>query len=273
MPELPEVETTRQGITPFVSGASITDVIVRNSRLRWPIPPNLESTIRGLTIMGVERRAKYLLFDLQQGWLLWHLGMSGSLRALTTPQAPGKHDHVDISLNNGNILRYRDPRRFGCLLWIPDDWRHHALLQHLGPEPLSPDFTGPILLTALKNRKVAIKIAIMDAHIVVGVGNIYANEALFRAKLNPRTPAQHLTLTQCIRLVSEIKQLLHEAIAAGGSSLRDYVNSQGDAGYFQQNYAVYNRKDQACRDCATPISTLTQGQRTTFYCAQCQPEC
>ena len=270
MPELPEVETTRRGIAPVLTGLSVESVLVREPRLRWPVPEDLPARLAGRTLKSVHRRAKYLLFDFGDGWLLAHLGMSGSLRILTDDAPYKKHDHVEIVLGSGIRLRYHDPRRFGCLLWIPDDWRQHALIRELGPEPLSEDFDAAYLKAALGNRNVAIKLALMDNHVVVGVGNIYASESLFRARIHPDTPAGKLTGPQRTRLVAEVKAVLEAALESGGSTLRDYVNGSGEPGYFQQTLYVYDRTDQPCRVCGTPIRQMRQGQRSTFYCESCQ---
>jgi formamidopyrimidine-DNA glycosylase len=270
MPELPEVETTRRGVAPYLLGKPILDIIVREARLRWPVPPDLGARLRGATIVSVERRAKYLLLDVGLGTLIVHLGMSGSLRFVTSDTPVQKHDHVDLILPD-TVLRYRDPRRFGAILWHPGPPETHPLLLALGPEPLSADFDGAVLFQATRRRGSAIKLAIMDNHLVVGVGNIYANEALFLAGIGPLRAAQDLNRTECDRLAAAIVQVLTEAIAAGGSTLRDFVGAGGQPGYFQQSYQVYARADRPCHACGEPIRHIRQGQRSSFYCPRCQP--
>lgn len=269
MPELPEVETTLRGLTPYLLGQSIVEVTIRNAHLRWPIPAELPELLRGKTVQTMTRRAKYLLFKFEHGTLLIHLGMSGSLRLLTEYQPADKHDHFELLLQNGNRMRLRDPRRFGSVLWQVEG-ATHPLLSRLGAEPLQATFTAEQLYQAAQRCRRAIKILLMENKVVVGVGNIYANEALFRSGIAPFCPANQLGVAQCEKLVREIKNTLTEAIAQGGSSLRDYVNSDGKQGYFQQNYSVYGREGQPCRRCATPIKMLRQGQRASFYCPHCQ---
>lgn len=273
MPELPEVETTRLGLVPVV-GQIVAKVEVRNAALRWPVPSELSSVLVGRTLSQVSRRAKYILGSFTQGadtgTLILHLGMSGRLCLLERYFPPERHDHVDIQFTDGRVVRLRDPRRFGAVLWAQGDVNQHALLNQLGPEPLTEAFTGEYLYQHIRTRSVAIKIAIMDAHLVVGVGNIYASESLFRAKLNPQMPAKNLTRKQCARLVAEIKATLSDALAAGGSSLRDFFGADGNPGYFQQSYFVYGRTDEPCRVCGKPIVSIRLGQRSTFYCKACQ---
>ncbi|MBZ0091265.1 MAG: bifunctional DNA-formamidopyrimidine glycosylase/DNA-(apurinic or apyrimidinic site) lyase [Sulfuricellaceae bacterium] len=270
MPELPEVETTRRGLEPHLAGQRIRAVIIRNPRLRQPIPAELPAILPGRTVKQVLRRAKYLLLDCERGWLIVHLGMSGSLRVLPEETPPEKHDHFDLVLENGLCMRLRDPRRFGAVLWTADDPLDHPLLARLGIEPLTDEFDGAWLHRQLRGRKTSIKQTLMDGHLLVGVGNIYANEALFRTGIRPQTAAQRLSRPRCDRLAQTIKETLLQALAAGGSSLRDFVDSAGKPGYFQQSYYVYSRQDQACRVCASPIRHLRQGQRSTFYCPACQ---
>lgn len=269
MPELPEVEITRRGIEPSIAGQTITSVIVRNRHLRWPVPRHLAETISGRTVQQVLRRAKYILVDCGNGWLILHLGMSGSLRVVPAKKPPEAHDHVDLVFG-GHAIRLRDPRRFGAVLWTTGDVLKHPLLVSLGPEPLGADFDGDVLYRASRGRRVSVKRFIMDHHVVVGVGNIYANESLFRAGINPRTAAGRITKARYARLVDEIKATLTAALAAGGSSLRDFVHSDGASGYFQQQYFVYDRTGEPCRVCKTPVRTSRQGQRSTFYCVRCQ---
>lgn len=270
MPELPEVETTLRGIEPYLKGRRIAEVCVREPRLRWPVPAALARDAAGQAIRGARRRAKYLLIDLERGSLILHLGMSGSLRVLepTTPLLA--HDHVDIVLDSGLALRYNDPRRFGSLLWTVDDPLGHPLLKRLAPEPLDAAFDGAYLERKTRGRKVAIKQLLMNSQIVVGVGNIYASEALFRARIDPRRAAGRLKRAQLDRLVRAVKRVLAMAIRAGGTTLRDYVSAEGSPGYFAQRLYVYERAGKACRVCGTKVRQLTQGQRSTYYCPACQ---
>jgi len=270
MPELPEVETTLRGIASHLTGQQVRDIVVRNPSLRWPIPPKLPELLRGQTIRQLQRRAKYLLFAFDHGTLILHLGMSGSLRILTAPMPADRHDHFDLVLHNGTVLRLRDPRRFGAVLWHEGDVAQHPLLAALGPEPLQDGFDAAHLYAATRKRTAAIKQVIMDSHVVVGVGNIYANEALFRAGIRPQLGAGKLSKERCARLVLSIREVLRAAIEKGGSSLRDYVNSDGKQGYFQQHYFVYGRTGEPCRQCGSAIKQLRQGQRSTFYCPVCQ---
>jgi len=270
MPELPEVETTLRGIAPHLTQMRVADVVIRNPQLRWPIPENLPLLLRGQTVRGLQRRAKYLLIAFDHGTLILHLGMSGSLRIQPVGTPPEKHDHFDLVLDAGQLLRLRDPRRFGAVLWHESDIALHPLLASLGPEPLGQDFTGEYLHRATRSRSVAIKQALMDSHLVVGVGNIYANESLFRAGIRPQLAANKLSLPRCQRLVQNIRDVLQEAIKQGGSTLRDFVHSDGSSGYFQQTYFVYGRTGEPCRVCNTAIKQIRQGQRSTFYCPVCQ---
>ncbi|MEQ1916032.1 MAG: bifunctional DNA-formamidopyrimidine glycosylase/DNA-(apurinic or apyrimidinic site) lyase [Gallionella sp.] len=267
MPELPEVETTRNGLAPHMVGALIVAAVVRNRSLRWPIP---DLPVDGRTILGLTRRAKYLLMDCGNGTLILHLGMSGSLRILPVGTPPASHDHFDLILTNGKLMRLRDPRRFGAVLWHEGDINSHPLLASLGPEPLQEDFDARYLHQALRGRSIAIKQALMDNHIVVGVGNIYANESLFRSGIKPQLAAGKVSLKRCARLVEEIRATLAAAIAKGGSTLRDFVHSDGSSGYFQQEYFVYGRAGVPCRLCGAPIKQIKQGQRSSFYCGNCQ---
>ncbi len=273
MPELPEVETTRRGLVPAMEGVRIDHAVVRERRMRQPISRALPKCVEGLTIRALDRRAKYLLIDCGTGTLIVHLGMSGRLWLVDRNTPPEKHDHFDLVLANGKAVRLRDPRRFGCVVWHPShggDVMQHKLLASLGPEPLSPDFNGAALYNATRNRGAAIKIVIMDSHVVVGVGNIYASEALFRAGISPRKAARRLTRAQCDTLAGVIRETLSKAITAGGSSIRDYVGSDGMAGNFQSNFAVYDREAQPCKHCGALVKRLLQGQRSTFYCSGCQ---
>lgn len=270
MPELPEVETVRRGLAPHLEGQVVETAITRDRRLRWPIPGNLARLVSGRTVRSLGRRGKYLLVDCGGGWLILHLGMSGSLRLLPREAAPGKHDHFDLVLGSGMAVRLTDPRRFGAVLWSAADPSGHRLLSGLAPEPLEPGFDAAWLHAHTRGRSAAIKTVLMDSHTVVGVGNIYASESLFRAGIDPRTAAGRLSMPRCQRLVDAIRSVLSEAIAAGGSTLRDFVGAGGEPGYFQQAHLVYGRDGEACRLCGGRIRLLRQGQRATYYCPSCQ---
>ena len=269
MPELPEVETTRRGIAQAVAGQVIETVIVREPRLRWRLPSGFAQQLAGQHIHAVERRAKYLLLQLDRGTLIVHLGMSGSLRVLpgTTPTL--KHDHVDIVLGSGQCLRFNDPRRFGSMHFT-DTPAQHPLLKKLAPEPLNEDFNADYLIAKAKHRKVAIKQFIMNGNLVVGVGNIYASEALFRAGIRPSRAAGRVRHEEFVELARAIKAVLNAAIRAGGTTLRDYVGADGTPGYFRQKLYVYERAGEPCRKCKTPIKQIRQGQRATYFCPRCQ---
>ncbi len=270
MPELPEVETTRRGIAPHLVGRRIDAVIVRQAHLRWPVPRQLRERLPGQRVDAVERRAKYLLVHTQAGSALLHLGMSGSLRVLAGDIAPGVHDHVDWRLDSGRILRYTDPRRFGCQLWqVPG--AQHKLLAGLGPEPLGGEFDGDYLWRKSRGRAAPVKTWLMDQKIVVGVGNIYAAEALFAARIHPARAAGSLSRARYARLALEVKRILEYAITRGGTTLRDFISPDGAPGYFEQELFVYGRAGQPCKVCGTPIRAITLGQRSTFYCPRCQP--
>lgn len=273
MPELPEVETVLRGLSPHLVGKEISGAWVREPRLRWPVSAILDQQVRGCRIQAMERRGKYLLFHLLRGKeshsLIAHLGMSGSLRLCPADMAPEKHDHLDLLLENGLCLRLRDPRRFSALIWS-DTPSTNPLLAKLGVEPLSEDFSGAILHALCRQRRTSIKLLIMDAHKVAGIGNIYANEALFHAGIHPHLAAGRLSRARCDRLAAAIKETLKKAIAAGGSSLRDFVDGHGRPGYFQQTYFVYGRTGEPCRICGTPIRQVPQGGRSSFFCPQCQ---
>ena len=273
MPELPEVEVTRRGIAPALTGNRITGVIARTPALRYPLPTNLASILGGTRLASVERRGKYLLLDFSHGHLLIHLGMSGSLRLVPASLAAEKHDHLDLVFaveDNRLALRLRDPRRFGAVLWLRGDPLDHPLLAVLGIEPLSEDFCAEWLRKELAGLTAAIKPTLRDGHRVVGIGNIYASESLFRAGIDPRRAAGRISPQRLERLVVAIKATLAAAIEAGGSSLRDFIHSDGSSGYFQQQYFVYGRGGEACRVCGGPIRELRQGQRATFFCPRCQ---
>lgn len=269
MPELPEVETSRRGIAPWVEHQVVETVTVRDRRLRWPVPDGLEQKLAGQTVRALRRRAKYMLFETDSGSALLHLGMSGSVRIVDPSEPAGKHDHVDIVLGNGKALRFRDPRRFGSLLWA-DDPAKHPLLASLGPEPLDDGFDGDHLWRASRGRRIAVKPFIMDASIVVGVGNIYASEALFAAGIHPRRAAGRVSRERYARLAETIRSVLKRAIRAGGTTLRDFHGGDGAPGYFRQKLDVYGRDGQPCRVCRSDIRVIVLGQRSTFYCLNCQ---
>lgn len=270
MPELPEVETSRRGIAPHIEGKRFQQVVIRQTMLRWPIPVNLADLLPGRLLVGVSRRGKYLLLETAKGTLILHLGMSGNLRITSPQQALLKHDHVDFIFEDGTVLRFNDPRKFGAVLWTSEPAERHPLLAALGPEPLSAQFDAGYLLKKTNNRRTAIKSLIMDSHIVVGVGNIYANEALFNAGIRPQRPAGELDANDCERLVSAIRSALERAIAMGGTTLRDFVNAEGKPGYFQQTLSVYGRKGQPCQLCTQPVELLKIAQRASYYCPNCQ---
>ena len=270
MPELPEVETTRRGIEPHVVGRRISRLLVHERRLRWPVDPKLAATFAGSAIRRAGRRAKYLLIETEAGTLILHLGMSGSLRVLPAVTPRIAHDHVDIELDSGQTLRFNDPRRFGSLLFTVDDPNLHPLLKQLAPEPLEDAFDGDYLWKVTRRRSVAIKQLIMNSRLVVGVGNIYASEALFRARIRPRRQARSLKRDECVRLARAIKATLAMAVKVGGTTLRDYVGADGNPGYFRQKLYVYERDGKPCRVCGKPVKQFTQGQRSTYWCAHCQ---
>jgi formamidopyrimidine-DNA glycosylase len=270
MPELPEVETTRRGIEPHVCGHRVKQLLVRQRQLRWPVPRQLEQLLAGQRIERVERRGKYLLLAVGQGTLIIHLGMSGSLRVLTGDTPPGPHDHIDLLIDTGSRLRYTDPRRFGAWLWTDAGVEQHPLLANLGPEPLSDAFSAEVLYRLSRGRKVAVKSFIMDSHVVVGVGNIYANEALFRAGIHPARAAGRIGGQRYQQLVEAIQSVLAEAIRQGGTTLRDFVGGEGKPGYFKQRLQVYDRRDAPCPRCATQLRETRIGQRSSFYCPACQ---
>ena len=270
MPELPEVETTRRGLAPLAVGRRIEAMLVYDPRLRWSVPPSLARRVAGRRIDALDRRSKYLLFRLSDDTLLVHLGMTGSLRAFTNPPARRTHDHVDIVLDSGVTLRYHDPRRFGAMLWLPPPAEAHPLLARLGPEPFDAACDATYLWRATRRRTAAIKLVLMDNHLVVGVGNIYANESLFRAGIRPTTPANRLSKPRLARLIGDVRATLTDALAKGGSTLRDFVDSRGEPGYFQLDYFVYGRQGLPCRLCGSLIRQIRQGGRATSYCPRCQ---
>jgi formamidopyrimidine-DNA glycosylase len=269
VPELPEVEITRRGIEPFVLGKTVTGVTVRNPNLRQRVPRNIARLVIGQRVKNLRRRGKYLLFECDAGSLIVHLGMSGSLRVIEPRLPPRKHDHLDLVFGD-SALRLRDPRRFGVVLWSGGDSSRHPLLARLGVEPLGEEFSPEFLYRITRGRSVGIKQLLMNAGVVVGVGNIYANESLFRAGIHPRARAGRLTRARCARLVDAVRETLLAAIAAGGSSLRDFVHSDGASGYFQQHYYVYDRAALPCRVCGSGIRVARLGQRSSFYCSTCQ---
>jgi formamidopyrimidine-DNA glycosylase len=270
MPELPEVETTRRGIEPHVSGRTIGRLAVHDRRLRWPVARALPAWAQGQQIHEVQRRAKYLLLRLDRGWLMLHLGMSGSLRVLPVRTALEAHDSFDVEMDSGWTLRFNDPRRFGSLFHLTGDPAAHKLLKGLAPEPLEPGFNAAYLFRVTRKRRVAIKLAIMNSRLVVGVGNIYASESLFRAGIRPGRAAGSLSREECAALVKSIRAVLRMAIRHGGTTLRDYVGADGSPGYFRRKLWVYERDGQPCRKCGELVSKRTQGQRSTYYCASCQ---
>jgi len=270
MPELPEVETTRRGILCAVAGRRVVRVVVRDPRLRWPVPAGLSRALTGQRIKTVERRGKYLIFRTPAGSMLMHLGMSGSLRIVPADQLPEKHEHIDLVLASGLALRFRDPRRFGSVHWTTADPLQHKLLRQLGPEPLSREFSGDYLFERAAGRRQNIKAFIMDSHIVVGVGNIYASEALFGAGIHPGRAAGRISRENYRRLAASIRRVLRAAIRKGGTTLRDFVNSTGEPGYFRLRLQVYDRAGQPCRQCGGKVRAIRSGQRSTFYCPACQ---
>ena len=270
MPELPEVETTLRGIHPHIQTQIIDKITVRQHALRWPIPKNLPNLLKGQAILEISRRGKYLLFSTSNGTLIMHLGMSGRLRIITQEIPPQKHDHIDILFHNKKILRYTDPRRFGACLWTSKDPSQHKLLKNLGPEPLTPEFSGKYLWTKAQKRKVAVKTFIMNSQIVVGVGNIYAAEALFAAGIHPNTPAENISEKTYQLLSAHIKTILKNAIKKGGTTLKDFLNSEGNPGYFSIQLKVYGRGGQPCVICNTPLEQIKLGQRGTVFCIKCQ---
>ncbi len=268
MPELPEVETTLRGIEPHLLNQTIQAITLRRIDLRWPISPEV-STLRGQTIVSLVRRGKYILIHFSQGTLMLHLGMSGNLRVLPSDTPIKKHDHVDILLSNNKILRFNDPRRFGAILWTKNA-NQHPLISVLGPEPLSDDFSDEYLFQHSRKRTSNVKSFIMDSHVVVGVGNIYANESLFMSGIHPKRAANRISAKRYQRLTDNIKQVLTAAIEKGGTTLKDFTQSDGKPGYFKQSLAVYGREGALCLKCKSPIKQIKLGQRSTFYCPQCQ---
>ena len=269
MPELPEVETSRRGIEPWIVDRSIVDVVVRDRRLRWPVPRGIEGRLRGRTIESVDRRAKYLLINTDDGTAIVHLGMTGSVFVVERDTPAGVHDHFDVALDSGKALRFRDPRRFGSFLWSRKPLEH-PLPKALGPEPLGSEFSGDYLWKKSRGRKVSVKQFIMNAQVVVGVGNIYASESLFLAGINPKRAAGRVARHRYEALATAIQDVLSRAIKAGGTTLRDFYGGDGEPGYFRQQLEVYDREGQHCRQCNTLIRAIVQGQRSTYYCKNCQ---
>jgi len=270
MPELPEVETTCNGISPFLTAQTIKDVVVRVNKLRWEIPTDIHKHLSNQQIIKVSRRAKYIIIELLKGHIIMHLGMSGHLRVLREKLPAGKHDHIDLILANGNILRYNDPRRFGAFVYTEESIDQFRLLEKLGPEPISAQFDSNYLLASCKNKRLPIKTHIMNQATVVGVGNIYASEALFTAKINPLRAACSINDTECSDITQAIKDILTAAIEQGGTSFSDYINSDGKPGYFSQQLQVYQRAGLPCKKCNTVIENIRIGQRSSFYCPGCQ---
>ena len=272
MPELPEVETTRSGISPGLVGQHIRAVIVREHRFRWPIPDTLPALLKNQQVLSVTRRSKYLLIHVSKGIVIIHLGMSGSLRLLHSTRPPEKHDHVDIIMANGCVLRFNDPRRFGCVLYTTDPIERHPLIQHLGPEPLSDDFTSDYFADRCRLRKLPVKNFIMDAKVVVGVGNIYANEALFLSGIHPNRTPDSLSNDEVAALTHNIRTILAQAIKRGGTTLKDFSNADGKPGYFAQELLVYGKKGMPCTACNTTLLEVRLQNRSSVFCPQCQPE-
>jgi formamidopyrimidine-DNA glycosylase len=270
MPELPEVETTRRGLEPHLAGQTILRLTVHDHRLRWPVDARLPQTLAGQRVESVERRAKYLLLRLTRGTVLWHLGMSGSLRIVPSDLPAAAHDHLDLWLTSGQTMRFNDPRRFGSVHYVTGDPQDHPLLAKLAPEPFDAAFNKDYLWRVSRRRKVSIKQLIMNGQVVTGVGNIYASEVLFHSGIRPRRQGRNLNRAEVERLVGAIRKVLKQAIRVGGTTLRDYVSPDGNPGYFRQKLFVYERAGEPCRDCGTAIRGFTQGQRSTYYCPTCQ---
>lgn len=270
MPELPEVETTRRGISPHILNQTVTEVVVRQPKLRWPVREDLAELLQGQTLTGVSRRAKYLLLEFPNGTLIGHLGMSGSMRVLPAQSPAQKHDHVDILFDNGQLLRLTDPRRFGAMVWCDQSLEEHELLASLGPEPLSDDFSGELLFNRSRNRKQPVKTFIMDNHNVVGVGNIYANEALFMAGIRPDRACGRISRQRYDVLADSIKKVLARAIEVGGTTLKDFVGGDGKPGYFAIELTMYGRAGEPCQTCGTTIKEIRLNNRSTCFCPKCQ---
>lgn len=270
MPELPEVETTRQGISPHITGQHVKQVVVRQPRLRWPIPEDLLQQLKGRKLLSVGRRGKYLLLSFNNGTLIIHLGMSGSLRIVDEGSVAQKHDHFDLQFRDGKLLRLRDPRRFGAVLWTDEPPTEHPLIASLGPEPLEDEFNGDYLHAQGRSRRIAVKQLIMESKIVVGVGNIYANESLFKSAIHPTRPSNRISSERYQRLAQTIRETLKAAITQGGTTLRDFRREDGKPGYFAQQLQVYGKTGEPCPICGNPIQNKTIAQRSTFFCTSCQ---
>ncbi|MCB1666826.1 MAG: bifunctional DNA-formamidopyrimidine glycosylase/DNA-(apurinic or apyrimidinic site) lyase [Porticoccaceae bacterium] len=270
MPELPEVETTLRGISPYLAGKVVHDVRIREFRLRWPIPRNLPDLLLNQKILKLSRRGKYLLFQFRSGHLLMHLGMSGSLRIVGAEEVPGKHDHLDIGVDDGCLLRFSDPRRFGSALWLDGDPYQHPLLKNLGPEPLAGNFCGDYLFRRSRGRTAPVKSFLMDSRVVVGVGNIYANEALFLSGIRPDRAAGKISRLRYQQLASDVIRVLGKAIEQGGTTLKDFVGGDGKPGYFKQQLNVYGRGGEPCVSCKKALREIRLGQRSTVFCRYCQ---
>lgn len=270
MPELPEVETSRCGIEPYLKNRTVKKIIIRQHKLRWPIPKNLPALAQQEKVLEVCRRGKYIYLKFSNGNIIIHLGMSGSLRICSSRTPAEKHDHVDIIMSNNKVLRFSDPRKFGCVLWAPGNINNHKLIKPLGPEPLEDNFDNQYLYNKANKRTCSIKSMIMNSHIVVGVGNIYASEALFRSGINPKCKAGKISKARLQKLVDAIKLTLKKAIKAGGTTLRDFTASDGQPGYFAQELLVYGRGGEPCKQCGGEIKQFTQQARSTFYCSRCQ---
>lgn len=270
MPELPEVETIRRGIEPHVVGKRIREVVVRDRRLRWPIAKDFAAALQGQAIRAVERRGKYLLLRLDEGRVILHMGMTGRLSVLDPGVPVKKHDHLDLVLDDGLVARFNDSRRFGAALWWPDAQESHELIRHMGPEPFSEAFDAKYLFGLSRGKRAAVKLFLMDGTVVVGVGNIYASEALFDARIRPQRPAGKVTRAEYAALVRSVRKVLAAAIEAGGTTFRDFRGSDGQPGYFVQKLKVYERAGEPCRRCRTPIRQAVLGQRSTYWCPRCQ---
>lgn len=270
MPELPEVETTLRGILPFVKSQVVSKILIHNANLRWPIDNTLPKILKSQKLLSIFRRGKYLILSFKKGHLLLHLGMSGSLRILAKDAQLEKHDHFEMIFNNKKSLRLRDPRRFGSVLWTTDPWQQHKLICKMGPEPLSEEFDDQTLYKKSRNRTVTIKSFIMNSHIVVGVGNIYASESLYVAKINPNKAASKISKQKFILLTQAIKKILTDAIEQGGTTLKDFSSPEGKPGYFAQQLNVYGKKGEPCPNCNKSITQKTINQRATYYCTKCQ---
>jgi len=270
MPELPEVETTLRGISSHIDQCRVKKINIYQEKLRWPIEKKLHSKLSGKQLLKLQRRGKYLILDFKKGSLLIHLGMSGSLRILDSNISLEKHDHFEIIFDNNKTLRLRDPRRFGAVIWTEENWQDHKLIKSLGPEPLTDEFNTEYLHEASRKKSSAVKSFIMDSHIVVGVGNIYASEALFRAGIHPTRAAKRISKKRFENLVTAIKTVLEKAINEGGTTLKDFTNAEGKPGYFTQQLNVYGKANQPCPTCSTPIKHKVIAQRATYYCSHCQ---